>query len=129
MTTEHPNVLLLQRLDPNNFAGAKDLIAEDAVWHYFNPNLPDLEGDYVGLDGIRTFFEKVGENFQGTFKVNPVSVTSVGDELVVVQTRNTLTRDGKNIALDVVVVWRILDNRIAEVWDIVPKHPAESGNG
>ncbi len=129
MTEEHPNVSLIRRLDPSNIAQAKDVIAEDAVWHYFNPNLPDLEGDYVGLDGIRTFFEKVGERFNGTFKVNPVAVTPVGNELVVVQTQNTLTREGRNIALDVVVVWRILDNRIVEIWDIVPKHPTEHDNG
>ena len=57
MTKEHPNIALLQRLDPTNLAAAKDLIAEEAVFHYFNPNLPELQGDYVGLDGIRTFFE------------------------------------------------------------------------
>jgi ketosteroid isomerase-like protein len=126
MTGEHPNVSLMKRLDPSNLAGAKDLFAEDAVYHYFNPNLPDLQGDHVGLDGIRSFFEIIGERSRGTFKVNPVSVTAVGDELVVTQTRNTLTFDDRDIALDVVVVWRILDGRIVEVWDIVPSQPSEA---
>ena len=43
---------------------------------------------------------------------------AVGDELVVVQTRNSLTLEGQPITIDVVVVWRIVDGRITEVWDI-----------
>lgn len=126
MTGEHPNISLMKRLDPGDMAGAKDLFAEDAVFHYFNPNLPDLNGDYVGADGIRSFFEKIGEKSSGTFKVNPISITAVGDELVVTQTRNTLCFEGHDVALDVVVVWRILDGRIAEVWDIVPSQPSKA---
>jgi ketosteroid isomerase-like protein len=128
MTEEHPNISLLKRLDLRNLAAAKDLMAEDVVWHYFNPNLPDLQGDYVGLDGIRSFFEAVGEKSRGTFRIEPVSITAAGDELVVTQNRNTLTFQGRSIALDVVVVWRVLDGRIAEVWDIVPAQPTEKNN-
>jgi ketosteroid isomerase-like protein len=125
MTEEHPNVSLIKRLDPSDLAGAKDLFAENVVFHYFNPNMPELQGDYVGLDGIRTFFEMIGERTGGTFKVNPVSITAAGDELVVVRSRNTLTIGDRDIALDVVVVWRVLDGRIVEVWDIVPTQPSE----
>jgi ketosteroid isomerase-like protein len=126
MSNEHPNIVLMQQLDLGNLAAAKDVFAEDVVWHYFNPNLPDMQGDYVGLDGIRSFFEAIGQKSRGTFKVQPVSTTAVGDELVVVQTRNTLTFQGHSTALDVVVVWRFVDGRIVEVWDIVPGRPAEA---
>lgn len=120
MTEDHPNVALLKRLDLRNMAGSEDLIAEDVVWHYANPNLPELQGDYVGLAGIRSFFEAIAKKSRGTFKINPVSVTPVGDELVVVQSRNTLTMDSRSISVDVVVVWRIVDGKVVEVWDIVP---------
>ena len=125
MSNEHPNIELMQQLDPGNLAAAKDVFTEDAVWHYFNPNLPDLQGDYVRLEGIRSFFESVDEMSKGTFKAQPVSTTAVGDELVVVQARDTLTFQGHATALDVVVVWRFVDGRIVEVWDIVPGRPAE----
>ena len=125
MTKEHPNISLLKRLDLRNLAAAKGLIAEDVVWHYFNPNLPDLRGDYVGLDGVRSFFEEVAEKSRGTFRIEPVAITAVGDELVVTRNRNTLTFQDRSIALDVVVVWRFLDGRIIEVWDIVPGQPTE----
>ena len=125
MTEEHPNISLLKRLDLRNLEATKGLIAEDVIWHYFNPNLPELQGDYVGMDGIRSFFQRVGELSRGTFKVEPVSITPVGDELVMVPVRDTLTIEGKSHARDVVVVWRIVDGRVVEVWDIVSGQPAE----
>lgn len=120
MTEEHPNIALLNRLDVRNLAAAKDEIAEDVVWHYSNPSLPELEGDYIGLEGIRSFFDAVGRISRGTFRVEPQSVIPVGAELVVVHAKDTLTFDGRSIVLDVVVVWRIVDGKVREVWDIVP---------
>jgi len=80
--------------------------------------LPELQGDYVGLTGIRTFFEKIASVSKGTFTVNPVTVTPVGNELVVVHSKNTMTLENETIETDVVVVWRFVDGRITEVWDI-----------
>jgi predicted SnoaL-like aldol condensation-catalyzing enzyme len=54
----------------------------------------------------------------GTFKVNPISRTIVGKELVVVQTRNTMVLGDEEIETDVVVVFRIVDGLISEIWDI-----------
>lgn len=126
MDADHPNIEAMKRLDLGNLASAKDLFAEDVVWHYFNPNLPEVQGDYVGLKGIRSFFQSIGGKTRGTFKVEPVSISAVGDELVVVQARNTMTFQDRPIALDVVVVWRFVCGRIAEVWDIVPGQPREA---
>lgn len=126
MDTDHPNIRLMKRLDLGDLASAQDLFAEDVVWHYFNPNLPEVQSDYVGLDGIRSFFKTIGGKTHGTFKVEPISITPVGDELVVVHARDTLTIQSQPVALDVVVVWRFVDGRIAEVWDIVPGQPTEA---
>jgi ketosteroid isomerase-like protein len=122
MTDEHPNVALLKRLDLGDIAGAAELFASDVVFHYFNPRLPDVEGDYIGLAGIRTFFEKIDAMARGTFQVEPISITAVGDELIVTHTRNRMTLHDKPIATDVVVVWRAVDGRITEVWDIPSVH-------
>ncbi len=120
MIEVHPNVALLKRLDLRDLAASEGLIAEDVIWHYANPNLPDLEGTYEGLDGVRTFFAAVAGKSGGTFQINPMSVTPIGDELVVVHARNTATVEGRAVAVDVVVVWRIVGGRVVEVWDIVP---------
>jgi ketosteroid isomerase-like protein len=129
MTDDHPNVALLKRLDLGNLAASKGVIAEDVIWHYANPNLPDLQGDHVGLDGVRAFFEAIARTSGGTFRIDPVSATPVGDELVVVQSRNTLSLKDRSVAVDVVVVWRIVDGRVVEVWDIVPGDAKEVRNG
>lgn len=125
MTQIHPNITLLQRLDLHDMSASAHLFSEDAVFHYFNPNLPELQGDHVGPDGIGAFFEALGEMSRGTFRIEPVSIRPVGDELVVVQSRNTLSLEKRTVTLDVVVVWRIVSGRIVEVWDIVPSQAAE----
>ena len=129
MSDTHPNVALIERLDIHDIAASEDVFAEDAVFRYFNPLLPDLQGDYVGLAGIRDFFQKIGALSEGTFRIEPVSATAVGDELVVVHTRNSLTFDNQPITMDVVVVWRIVNGRVTEVWDIPSVYTAEQQTG
>ncbi|MCY6383489.1 nuclear transport factor 2 family protein [Hoeflea prorocentri] len=122
MAEDHPNVAALKRLDLSNLAGSADLISPDFVWHFFNPKLPDVEGDYAGLQGLQTFFQKMGGTTGGTFRVEPVSITAMGDELVVVHVRDRMTIEGESIVIDAVVVWRFVDGRIAEAWDIPSLH-------
>lgn len=117
-TQEHPNIYVLQKFDPANIADSGDIFAEDVVFHYFNPRLPSLHGDYVGHAGIQTFFEKLRQLSGSAFQINPISVTAVGDELVVVHRKQVMVMADRQIESDVVVVWRIIDGRIAEVWDI-----------
>lgn len=124
MPEQHPNVALLQRFDPRNIATAKGVFSEDVVWHFFNPKLPDIQGDFVGLAGLQSFFQKIGEVTEGTIRVNPVSTTTVGDELVVTHSKNSMTIAGETIETDVVVVWRVVNGRVAEVWDIPSVHAA-----
>ena len=127
MNRKHANVELLGRLDPANMARSSDIFADDVVFHYFNPRLPDLAGDYVGHAGLGEFFGKVAAMSDGTFKINPVATTPIGDELVVTQTRNTMSKQGEDIDIDVVVVWRFVDGRITEVWDIPSVYTKATG--
>lgn len=122
MTEEHPNVALMKGLDIRNLAGCAHLFAPDFVWHYIKPNLPEVEGDYVGLAGLQDFFGAIGSETRGSFKVRPISVSAFGDELVVTHVRNSMSIEGRLIAVDAVVVWRIVDGRIAEAWDIPSAH-------
>ena len=128
MTETHPALSVLGQLDTNDMAASAHLFSDDAVWHYSNPNLRELQGDYVGPDGIRAFFATLAEVSQGTFRIEPVSAVPVGPELVVVQSRNTLNLADKIVTVDVVVVWRIVAGRVLEVWDIVPGQPTEVRN-
>lgn len=118
MSEEHPNLSLMKRLDLRNLDNCADLFAEDFVWHFFNPQLPDIQGDYAGVAGLKSFFGKLGAGTGGTFSVEPISVIPHGDELVIACVRDTMTLRGTSIEVDAVVVWRIVDGRITEAWDI-----------
>ena len=69
MAEEHANVSLLKQLDLGNLSANAALFAPDVVWHFFNPRLPDVQGEYVGLDGIQSLFDRVGALSKGTFEV------------------------------------------------------------
>lgn len=118
MNQEHPNISVLKKFNPTNIAGAKDILAKDAVFHFFNPKLPEVQGDYIGLKGFKTFFKKMAGLTEGTFKVNPISISAMGDELVVVHSKNTMAFEDEQVETDAVVVWRIVGGKILEVWDI-----------
>lgn len=126
MGTMHPNIVLLQQFNPANIAASTGIIAEDAVFHYFNPMLPDMQGDYHGRQGFMEFFEKIASKTEGTFKVTPLSISPMGDELVVTHVKDNMTLDGEQIGVDAVVVWRIVDGKITEAWDIPAVYTAET---
>ena len=44
------------------------------------------------------------------------------NELVVVHVKDTMVLEGSPIEIDAVVVWRMVDGRIAEAWDIPAVH-------
>ena len=118
MNKEHPNIDVLQRLDLNNMEKSAQVIGEDFVWHYYNTELPEMHGDYHGIAGFADFFKKMAGNTGGSFKVNVISTTPMGHELVVTQVKDTLTLKGKPMEVDAVVVWSIADGKIQEAWDI-----------
>lgn len=114
----HPNLALLSQLDLQNLDACEGIFADNFVWHYFNPKLPDLEGDYRGVEGLKNFFNKVAEMSNSSFQVKPIEARAIGDELIVVHACDYLTLEGNTMELDVVVVWRMVNGKIAEAWDI-----------
>lgn len=127
MPQPHPNLAVLGRIDVTDLPTCADAFAEDAVWHFFNPQLPEIAGDYRGRDGIEAFFAAMAGATDGTFRVNVKDARAVGDELVVVETVNEMVLEGGPIAVDVVVVWRIVDGKVTEVWDIPAVYSARAG--
>ena len=99
-------------------AGGGDVFAADAVFHFANAHLPDLDGDHRGVDAIAGLFRRLASGSEVGFSVHPVSITPHGDELVVTCVTNTVGFPGVAIEVDAVVVWRVVEGRIQEVWDI-----------
>ncbi len=96
----------------------EDLFAHDFVFHFFNPHLEELNGDHRGYDGFRRLFERLHEESDTGFHNEPHSLTPYGDELVVADATNTVSFAGTVLDVDAIVVWRIVDGRISEAWDI-----------
>ena len=116
--TMHPNMSLMMKLDIQNLDACRDVFADNFIWHYFNPTLPELEGDHRGIEGLKGFFAKLNERGNSSFQVNVIDTRPVGDELVVIQVCNRMNLDGSSIEFDAVVVWRIVNSKIVEAWDI-----------
>lgn len=118
MNTEHPNITLLKKFNPANPNTLAAVLAEDFVWHYINPELTELEGDYFGLSGLTDFFQKIGSRTKGSFKVIPLSIIPMGDELIITHVKDSMVLNGKPMEIDAVVLWCIIDGMIKEAWDI-----------
>lgn len=114
----HPNMALMMKLDIYNLDSCASIFAEDFIWHYFNAELPELEGDYRGIEGLKAFFAKLGNRSSNSFQVNVVDARPVGEELVITQVCNCMTLEDKAIEFDAAVVWRIVNNKFTEGWDI-----------
>ena len=48
--------------------------ADDFVFHFFNPQLPDLAGDYHGFDGVADLFERLNQLSETGFHKVPHSL-------------------------------------------------------
>ncbi|MEO0962361.1 MAG: nuclear transport factor 2 family protein [Pseudomonadota bacterium] len=108
----------LAELIPDRLHEAKGLLADDFVWTYVNPLLPQIDGDYQGADGFTDFFRRLGDLTNGTFSVRAKDVSTFGDELVVVHAAPSMTLDGETFETNAAVVWRFVDGRIKQAWDI-----------
>jgi len=111
-------IAALPELIPDRLDEARDNFSDDFVWTYINPLLPQIEGDYNGVDGLKEFFRKLGELTGGTFGVRVKNAYSLGDELVVAHAAPGMTLDGETFETDAAVVWRFVDGKIKAAWDI-----------
>jgi predicted SnoaL-like aldol condensation-catalyzing enzyme len=116
--TVHANMSVLAKLNFQDLDVCRDLFADNFVWHYFNPRLPELEGDHLGIEGLKSFFAKLNERSKSSFQRKLIDARPVGDELVITQVCNRMDLDGNTIEVDAVVIWRIVDSKISEAWDI-----------
>ena len=124
----HPNMSLLMKLDIRNLDSCNSVFAEDFTWHYFNPRLTELEGDYHGIEGLKSLFAKLANKSNSSFQVNVVDARPVGDELVVTHVCNRMTLEGNTIEFDAVVIWRIVNDKFTEAWDIPAVNTVRSIN-
>lgn len=94
------------------------VFSDDLVWH-FTGQLPGLRSEYRGRDAfLSEFLGKTMEITGGTFAIEPLDVRAAGPELVVAHLRITMTVDGLARSGDDVVVYRVIDGKVAEAYDV-----------
>jgi len=103
---------------PQNLEEARDRFAGDFEWYYFNKSLPQINKTYKGFDGLMTFFDDLGALTGGSFRVSLKEIYSLGSEFVVVHACPAMRIDEMALETDAVVVWRIVEGKIAEAWDV-----------
>ena len=112
-------IVELGPLTSTGFANPRpDLFAADFVFHFCNPQLPELDGDHHGVDGLVDMFTRLADITDTEVRSEPKSLTPFGDELVVVYATHTLGLGGALFDVDAIVVWRVFEGRIHEGWDI-----------
>lgn len=101
----------------------RGVLAEDVVWH--QPGNNPLSGDHVGPDAVLALLGQFFELSGGTFALEVVEPATSG-ALVAATVRFTAERDGR-ASLDQhgVDVFRVVGDRIAEVWLIGEDQPVE----
>lgn len=125
MNKQQSNIGTLKKFDPLNTKAMAEILANDFIWHFINPALPRIQGDYLGAEGLADFFKTMAGQTGGTFKVNPLSITPIGDEFVVVHVKDNMLLNGLSMEVDALVLWHIVDGKIIEAWDIPALHTAK----
>jgi ketosteroid isomerase-like protein len=113
----HPNEDLVRRGYEAFAAGdvgtLNELFADDIVWH--TPGRSPISGDQRGKQAVLEFFGRIGEETQGSFKLDLHDVIG-NDEHVVVLSKATGQRGGKTLENNVVNVFHVTDGKVTEVW-------------
>jgi ketosteroid isomerase-like protein len=100
-----------------------ELFDERAAWHV--PGRSSLAGDHEGREAVFAYFGRLGQGTGGTFRAELQHLFADGDRVVGLH-HNSAERDGKQLDVDVCLVFRLEDGRITEgmehyrdlyVWD------------
>jgi ketosteroid isomerase-like protein len=120
MDSEHPNAILVRGHYEALAAGDMALVFggwhDDVVFHYYGNN--ERRGDYAGKMAVMQFLASLATGSGGTFRLDPGTIASVGDELVVQEVQISMTWDGHSVAGPGVVISRVIDAKVTEIWDI-----------
>jgi ketosteroid isomerase-like protein len=121
MANEHPNVSFVREqyaaFARGDIPALLNDYADDIIWHYINLESP-LHGDYEGREGVMHFFAGLAGSYVGSFRIDPVAIVRVGDDLVVQHVTIKMDFEGRPYQRNGVLISRIIDGKVREIWDI-----------
>jgi ketosteroid isomerase-like protein len=114
----HPNIELIQRysaaLSAGKAADALPFYAEDLVLHI--PGRSRHAGTFRGQDAVLAYYTRMFRDTDGKFQPLGVDDILASDTHAASLVRWRVERDGRTLDIDRVVIYRIEDGRIAEIW-------------
>ena len=115
---EHPHIDLMRRysaaLVAGDAAAALPFYAEDLVLHI--PGTSPHAGTYRGQEAVLEYYTRVFRDTNGGLEVLGVDDHLASDRHTAALVRWRLHRNGQTLDIDRVVIYRIVDGRIAEIW-------------
>jgi ketosteroid isomerase-like protein len=114
----HPNIELMRRynatLSAARVAEILPYYTEDCVLHI--PGRSAHAGDYTGQDAVLAYYTRIFQDTEGKFENHGVEDVMASDTHAASLVHWRVTRGNRTIDIDRVVVYRIVDEKIAEIW-------------
>ncbi len=114
----HPNIELMRRystaLQGGQAAEALPFFADDLVLHI--PGKSPHAGTFHGQDAVLAYYTRVFRDTDGQFEPLGVDDILASDTHAATLVRWRVRRGDRTLDIDRVVVYRIVDERIAEIW-------------
>ncbi len=115
--SEHPNVEIARRgyaaFGTGDMTTLNELIADDAVWHLGGRN--SLTGDYEGKSAIFEMFARLGQESEGTMKIELHDVLANGDHIVAL-TKVSAGGSRGSLSTRTCDTSHVRDGQITEFW-------------
>lgn len=89
-----------------------EIFDESASWH--TPGRSSLAGDHEGREATFAYFGQLGEQTGGTFRAELRSVTADDEGHVVGIHHNSGERNGKQLDVDVALVFELKEGRVVD---------------
>ena len=116
--TDHPNIELLRRYSATlTAARAAEILpffTEDCVLHI--PGRSPHAGSYRGQDAVLAYYTRIFQDTAGKFENLGIDDIMASDTHAASLVHWRVTRGDRTIDIDRVVVYRIDDGKIAEIW-------------
>lgn len=114
----HPNIELMRRysaaLSAGKAADALPFYAEDLVLHV--PGRSPHAGTFHGQEAVLAYYTRIFRDTDGQFQPLGVDDILASDSHAACLVRWRVERDGRTLEIDRVVIYRIVDGLIAEIW-------------
>ena len=114
----HPNIELMRRysaaLTAGQAADALPFFTEDCVLHI--PGRSPHAGTFHGQDAVLAYYTRLFRDTEGRFENLGVDDILASDTHAASLVRWRVQRGGRTLEIDRVVVYRIVDEKIAEIW-------------